>query len=99
IAASVVAVLLVFCSVLASSPSLHRALHSDASNPNHSCVVTQFTKGQVDWVAAPVVQAEPHFYFGGAELLSDFVSIPATDYRFSASRAPPAVSSLLVVVG
>jgi hypothetical protein len=99
IVASVVAILLLFCSVLASSPSLHRSLHSDANNPGHNCVITQFTKGHVDWVAAPAIQADPDFYFGGAELLSDTFVVPATDYLFSSSRAPPAVSSLFVVVG
>ena len=99
IVAMVAAFLLIFCSTLASSPSLHRSLHSDANNPGHNCLITQFTEGHLDWVAAPVVQAEPDFYFGGAELLSSTVAIPATDYLFSSSRAPPSVSSFSMVVG
>jgi hypothetical protein len=45
-------------------PVLHRLIHSDSDSPDHGCIITMFTKGQL--LPAPDVQI-----FTGLALLFD----------------------------
>ncbi len=75
--------------VLASSPQLHRLLHTDSGDASHYCLITQIQQhplvaGGIATVvpAAPTACAEFTF---GRQL--PFASV--FDYRFAPSRAPP----------
>jgi hypothetical protein len=80
-------------SLISSSPALHRLLHGDADAAEHQCAVTLFAHGQVESAAIPAAVICLIVLFGGVVLLSDTFLLPAADYRFSASRAPPASAS------
>jgi hypothetical protein len=77
---------------MATSSELHQALHPNASNPNHHCVVTLLTSGQVEasaGTAAPIAL--------DSFLVSSVFYSPSfqADFSFnhSLSRGPPALLS------
>ena len=81
--------LILFLSLLSASPALHKLIHSDADEADHHCAVTEFVHGKVDSsVVAPIIVAFVSF-LAVATLLREIFVFPLTDYRFSASRAPP----------
>jgi hypothetical protein len=45
---AVVLVLFVVLAAFAASPSLHQAIHSDATSPNHHCAITLLAHGQIE---------------------------------------------------
>jgi len=75
--------------LFAGSGALHRAIHSDAGSPNHHCVITLLTQGQVD---VPVVLG-----IWSAFAITLIFSLPllqavinsSPDLRLSPGRAPP----------
>ena len=72
------------------SPDLHRFLHEDAQNPNHTCLVTQFQHHLVlSGLVAAVAPALPEVC-SALPACGDFQFLPAYDYRLTPSRAPPA---------
>jgi hypothetical protein len=82
-------VLFVTLQVFAASGPLHKAIHADATAPNHHCVITLLTHGQVNAPAAlPGLVA-----FAAALIFCLPPFNPAVfssfDYRLSPSRAPP----------
>ncbi len=77
-------------SLLASSPALHKALHPDADSADHHCAITLFARGQVTSANVAPLLAVFVMLFGGVSLLAETFLLPLADYRFSASRAPPA---------
>jgi hypothetical protein len=93
--ASLLAALVLCLSLLGSSPALHKLIHSDAGAADHHCAITLFAKGQVNSVNVVPLLAVFVVLFGGISLLVETFLLPLADYRFSASRAPPAYSSLL----
>ena len=82
-------------SLISSSPALHKLLHADAAAADHQCAVTLFSHGQVTSAEAAPILIALVVLFGGVALLSASLPLPVADYRFSASRAPPASYSLL----
>jgi hypothetical protein len=40
--------LYVLLAAFAASPSLHQAIHSDATSPNHHCAITLLAHGQIE---------------------------------------------------
>jgi hypothetical protein len=88
--ASALIAFVLFLSLLAASPALHKLIHADADDADHHCAVTEFIHGQVDTaVVAPLIIGL-FALFGGVALLAETFIFPLADYRFSASRAPPA---------
>jgi len=85
--------------LLASSPELHRLLHSDAQSPNHHCVVTQVKEhsflSDISIVAVAVVPTGTM----AAIPRSEFQFVSTSDYRLSPSRAPPVLLSSATVEG
>ncbi len=93
--AGLMAVFLVFISTLAASPSLHQLIHSDAGAPGHQCVVTLFSRGQVNAASTASIIIVAAAIFGGTVLLAETLVLPSANYRFSSSRAPPSFLSLV----
>jgi hypothetical protein len=87
---SMVLVLLVLAlAALATSSSLHHALHPDSDSHDHQCLVTVFASGQLcgmETVAIVILVAISSVY---VELLPDAPSRSLFDYCFAPSRAPP----------
>jgi hypothetical protein len=87
--AGLLAVLLLFSSVLAVG-SAHRQSHDfGRAGPNHQCALCLFTHGQIT-----LSDVSPPSVRGSAVLIGIVVpihsAIPASmDYRLSPSRAPP----------
>jgi hypothetical protein len=85
--------------LLASSPELHRLLHSDAQSPNHHCLVTQIKEHSV--VSGCAALSAPVFTpttFAPVRC-AEFQFVPSCDYRLSPSRAPPSAFSSDTVAG
>jgi hypothetical protein len=81
--------LFLFLQLLTTSAALHKLVHSDADSVNHHCAVTLLSRGQINAVdvVAPLAAFVAVLFF----LLPPFQSavFASSDYRFSASRAPP----------
>jgi hypothetical protein len=80
--------LLLFLSTAGASPSLHQLIHPDAGSPGHQCVISLLQSGHVNATVALAVFIPPGLY-GVCSLLAETFRVPAFDYRFSPSRAPP----------
>jgi hypothetical protein len=87
--ASLLMTLILLLSLFSASPDLHKWLHSDAGEPGHHCVVTEFIHGKVDVAIVASVTIGFVALFGAITLLGETFVLPLADYRFSASRAPP----------
>jgi hypothetical protein len=77
---------------LASSVGLHKAFHPDASNPDHHCVVTLLSSGQVEITIGMAVVVSPAV----APITSVFLdpSFQAeVSFNLPLSRGPPALLS------
>jgi len=85
--------------LLASSPELHRLLHSDAQSPNHHCVVTQVNEHSVLSGISIVAAPEPPTFTLSSIRDSELQFVSTSDYRLSPSRAPPSVFSSATVAG
>src|SRR5215510_9432386 len=75
--------------IFSGSTALHKAVHTDATAPNHHCVITLFAQGEV---AAPVaLTAEVAFVAILLFCLPPLRTavLASLDYRLSPSRAPP----------
>jgi hypothetical protein len=94
--AFLLASLVLFLSLAGASTALHQIIHPDATAPGHSCVITLFAEGQVDAASAVPVLAVFILVFARVTLLPDTFLLPSADYRYSASRAPPAFAALPV---
>jgi hypothetical protein len=88
--ASLLVLSILLLSAIGASPTLHKLIHNDAGDPDHNCAISLFTKGHVN--SAPAAQILVGFvqFFACVDLLPATVSVPAADYRYSSSRAPPA---------
>jgi hypothetical protein len=73
----------------ASLPALHKAIHPDATSPNHQCVITSLAQGLLTVSA---------LFVGAVAFVAALIFRPALlqetvcslfDYRFAPSRAPP----------
>ena len=100
-ARSTVAVLLavwvLFLSVLAFTPWLHNHFHATKDQPG--CALCLFVKGQMTAEPAmPVLQVIPALVLF-ALIPAASQALASVDYRFSPSRAPPAGISSITVVG
>lgn len=97
--AGLLAGFLVFAAVLSAAPALHAQFHDNSPSPSHPCMLCLFAKGHVDSPqTAPIVTAPTRPWFDARIQL---ISIPAVDFTYLAAppRAPPALTSLLSVVG
>src|SRR5690348_15445892 len=82
-------VVFLFVTAAAVSPGLHQWLHVDANSPDHNCVVTTLSNGQVAAGPAAVVLVAFVAALFGLVVYSENLLLPAADYRYSSSRAPP----------
>jgi len=77
---------------LASSPTLHGTFHPTASNPDHHCVVTLLTSGQVEVSAGVAAVIAPAVF-----LISGVFRDPSfqteVSFNLPLSRGPPALLS------
>ena len=77
---------------LTACPQLHEWFHKDARSPDHQCLITQIQHQQLvaggDSLSAPL----PSSVEQAPVLPVEFQFVPASDYRLSPSRAPPAIS-------
>jgi len=87
--AALLAALMVCGLLLAASPALHGALHSDAKSPFHQCAISLLAHGYLlPADTAAMVATCVHFWAGMLLRLDN--PIPSSpDHRFSFSRAPP----------
>src|SRR5579862_630469 len=75
--------------LIASSPSLHSLLHSDAQATTHHCLVTQVKEHSVlSSLATIPVPVLPPVAFASAPCFEVHFPSPL-DHRLSPSRAPP----------
>jgi len=84
---------------LAASPQLHRLIHKDAQNLSHQCLITQIKQHSLLAGFAAALTPAPPAVDAGSARSADPQSLPASDYRFSPSRAPPSVFPSSTVVG
>ena len=75
--------------LVTSSSALHKLIHADADSADHHCAVTEFSRGQVNYVDVfvPVAALVAVLIFFLPVLTSAEFSSFA--YRYSACRAPP----------
>jgi hypothetical protein len=85
--------------LLRVSPQLHHWLHHDSANASHECLVTLITKGHLLAGAAEAKAVIPVAPVFSPPLLDPVWNFSAADYRSSQSRAPPFISSSLLMVG
>jgi hypothetical protein len=85
--------LILFLSLLGSSPQFHKLIHSDAGSPDHNCAITLFARGQIAAASAAPIVIGLVLLFGGIALLPESLLLPLADYRFAPSRAPPVAST------
>ena len=91
-------VMLVF-ELLAANTEFHRALHKSGTASADTCVLCQFANGQVDSPPPALTLASPVRLVTELEPRVDFCSLSDFEYLSSPSRAPPASSTSLSVVG
>ena len=89
VCAATLALVVLACAALASNPSLHHLLHSDADEEGHDCVIELFAHSQV--VAADPVIA---FILGDSRIIESPLVSPAVvlardEHRLLPGRAPP----------
>jgi hypothetical protein len=77
---------------MATSPSLHKFVHPNATNPDHHCAATLLASGQVDAAssdfAIPAVLLVP---IAANQAVVSTPSVPS--FNLSLSRGPPALLS------
>ena len=90
--ASMLTLLFVWLQVLASSPALHHAIHSDSHQPDHQCVIKLLSQGQVDvaeGMTGVTVQAQTVI----APPVPPLPIQVAIEFRLLPGRAPPSLPS------
>jgi hypothetical protein len=75
--------------LLAASPSLHEKLHPNASEASHQCVITTFQQHQLLASNPTPILVELNSGFALLCPITEFIAPDETNFRFSASRAPP----------
>ena len=71
--------------LLAVSPGLHAALHSDADHADHTCAVTLFSHGADEMLDAGAITVAPALLVSG-----DVVAASVAPVRADCRRLPPA---------
>ena len=80
--------LVLLLNALAAAPAVHELIHKDASQANHSCVITLFAHGQIDSASGDVPVAMPTA--GIATTPSIIFSVLSTAIEnLPSGRAPP----------
>jgi len=87
--AILLAVLMLFSSVLAASPALHHRLHSHSSQDSHPCAVTMLQKQQVLLEAGPVIFLVCEFGVVRSTPLPASAALPGAPMPFICTRGPP----------
>ena len=89
--AAVATLLFLSLLALASSSALHRALHADAQDAHHHCVITMLAQGQMDAPVADISTALPHACVQGAPPVT--IVVPSIVLELlPPGRAPPSAS-------
>ena len=77
---------------LASSSGLHKTFHPNASNPDHHCVVTLLSSGQVELSAGMAAVVAP-VVFQISSVFLDPSYETEVSFNLPLSRGPPALLS------
>jgi hypothetical protein len=75
--------------LVAVSHKVHRAVHHDASAPNHECVFVQISHGQCLADAVPMSAPVPVVTEIGSAPVATPLVLPSRDYVLLPGRAPP----------
>jgi hypothetical protein len=85
--------MVLFCSLLSSSPNLHEAIHPDANNEHHHCAITIFAHGHADLTVGNPILGSPVFREFQISAVFPRAILPSTDYLLLPGRAPPVLAS------
>lgn len=91
ILAGVGVALLLLLSVLAASPSLHRALHTDADHDTHECAVVLFAGGVTLALGAFAVAAPAAVWRVQPAVVVSDLFLASPRYLRQPERGPPVV--------
>jgi hypothetical protein len=97
--ACVLAGALLLFEVLAANGEFHRSFHNEGKAASNACLLCLFAKGQVDSCDIGPILAAPVRISLTRVLLTEPALFVDFSYLSSPSRAPPAFSALLSVVG
>ena len=89
ILAGVSVALLLLLSVLAASPSLHRALHADADHDSHECAVVLFASGVTLALGTFVVAAPAAVWRVQPAVVLSELLLASPRYLRQPERGPP----------
>jgi len=88
--------LAVFCALtvwmmglLAASPQLHAALHSDADQSDHSCAVTLFSHGCDGGLGSVCLACAPILFVACENAVQPVLPVADVPYRLPPGRGPP----------
>lgn len=88
--------LAVFCALavwmlglLAASPQLHAALHTDADQTDHSCAVTLFSHGCDDGLGAVCLACAPILFVTCEKTVQPALPVADVLHRLPPGRGPP----------
>jgi hypothetical protein len=97
--AGVLAATVLLLGIVAANGAFHQSLHQNGQASSGSCVLCLFVKGQVD--LAQTLPSVPGWVSSSFESPPPLESIALVDFSYLVfpSRAPPALASLLTVVG
>ena len=82
---------LLFSSLLALNPSLHKAFHHDSNSPGHECLATLLANGQAHQAVDNRIVAASPLVFLVAQLLEPSLHDVQRDLLLPTGRAPPLV--------
>ena len=75
--------------LLAASPQLHAALHSDADHQDHTCAVTLFSHGVETAAIGTGLSAAPALFPIGECALAPALPVAAPQHRLPPGCGPP----------
>jgi hypothetical protein len=75
--------------LLAVSPQLHTALHSEASHLDHTCAVTLFSHGVENAVGSACVAGAPVLFSVGQCLVQPALPVAEAHHRLPPGCGPP----------
>ena len=75
--------------LLAASPQLHAALHSDAQHVEHTCAITLFSHGVDEVSGCGELVAAPALFPAGECVVQAAVEVADSEYRLPPGCGPP----------
>ena len=75
--------------LLAASPQLHAALHTDADQADHTCAVTLFSHGCEDGLGVICLDCAPVLFVAYESTVQPILSATDVPHRLPPGRGPP----------